>query len=69
MPITHEFIAMMLGVRRAGVTLAVGTLEKAGAIEQNRGTVTVIDRSRLEAASCECYEAIRRETETLLNGS
>ena len=69
MPITHEFIAMMLGVRRAGVTLAVGALEKAGAIERGRGTVTVIDRSRLEAASCECYGTIRRETETLLNGS
>jgi len=60
-PITHELIATLLGVRRSGVTVAVSTLEKAGAIAHDRGTITVLDRRRLEGAACECYEAVRRE--------
>lgn len=55
MPLTHEFMAMMLGVRRAGVTEAVGALERVGAIRLGRANVTVLDRARLEAASCGCY--------------
>ncbi|WP_162937480.1 Crp/Fnr family transcriptional regulator [Indioceanicola profundi] len=66
MPITHEFMAMMLGVRRAGVTVAVNTLAKSGAIAQERGFVNVLDRSRLEGASCECYQAIRQEVDRVL---
>ncbi len=56
-PVTHEFMAMMLGVRLASVTGAVNIMDKAGAIASERGIITALDRSRLEAASCECYAA------------
>jgi CRP-like cAMP-binding protein len=53
--LTQEFIAYMLGVRRAGITEAANALQKRKLIHYNRGTVTVLDARRLEAASCECY--------------
>jgi CRP-like cAMP-binding protein len=65
-PMTHEFMALMLGVRRAGVTVAVGILEKAGAVAHERGRITVVDRRRLEGASCECYRTVRRRFDRLL---
>ena len=58
-PMTQEFIATMLGVRRPGVTLAVGALQRAGLIVHRKGMVRVLDRPGLEAASCECYAAIQ----------
>ena len=58
---THEFMSMMLGVRRPGVSLAAGVLQKAGLIRYARGRMAVTDRPGLEAASCECYHAVRRE--------
>jgi len=61
LPLTHEFIAMMLGVRRAGVTVAAQSLQSAGLIEYAHGRITVVDREGLEAATCECYEVVRRE--------
>lgn len=64
--LTHELLAYMLGVRRAGVTEAAGALQQAGVIRYNRGRVEVIDRAGLEAASCECYGVIRRVYEELL---
>jgi CRP-like cAMP-binding protein len=63
---TQELIANMLGVRREGVTEAAGKLQKAGVIEYSRGRITVLDRPRLEAMSCECYEVVRKETDRLL---
>ena len=57
-PLTQEFIAHMLGTRRASVTVAAGILQKAGLIEYRRGQVTIEDRSGLEDASCECYKGI-----------
>jgi CRP-like cAMP-binding protein len=60
-PMTHEFLAMMLGVRRPGVTLAARALQENGLITYNHGTMTVLDRPGVEAASCECYRAIRDE--------
>lgn len=66
LPTTHEFVAKMLSVRRAGVTVAVAMLEQAGAISHARGSVTVLDRHRLEGASCECYAAVQRAIEPLL---
>jgi CRP-like cAMP-binding protein len=54
-PMTHEFLATMLGVRRAGVTETVGELHRSGLIQNHRGTVTILDREGLEEAACECY--------------
>ncbi len=63
---TQELIASTLGVRREGVTESAGKLQKAGIISYRRGHISVLDRPRLEAASCECYAVVRRESERLL---
>ena len=63
---TQELIANMLGVRREGVTEAAGKLQKAGVISYRRGHIKVLDRTRLEQMSCECYDVVRRETARLL---
>jgi CRP-like cAMP-binding protein len=63
---THEFISMMLGVRRPGVTIAAGILQKAGLVHYARGRMAIMDRHGLEAASCECYHTARREFARLL---
>lgn len=62
-PMTHEFLGMMLSVRRAGISVAAATLQKAGLIHYERGTVTITDRPGLENASCECYGIVRRAFE------
>jgi len=67
-PVTQEFLAMMLGVRRSGVTVAATALQQAGFIRYRRGHVTVIDRRGLESASCECYRTIADEFDRLLRG-
>lgn len=54
-PLTQEFAAMMLGTSRPTVTVVAGTLQKAGLIKYHRGRVTVVNRKKLEGASCECY--------------
>lgn len=62
-PLTQEFLAHMLGTRRASVTVAAGILQKAGLITYNRGSVKIEDRSRLEDAACECYASIKLQSE------
>lgn len=64
-PMTHEFLSMMLGVRRAGISVAAGTLQKAGLIRYTAGKITIADRAGLENASCECYGVTRRANERL----
>ena len=65
-PLTHEFLAQMLGMRRASVTEAVGTLQQAGLIAYRRGRMSIVDRAGLEAAACECYGVIKAEYDRLL---
>lgn len=63
---THEALASMLGVRRVGITIAAGALQRSGLIEYHRGEVTVLDRGGLEAAACGCYAADRQAYAILL---
>ena len=67
--LTQEFLAIMLGVRRAGVTVAAGELQRAGLIVYHRGHITVVDRAGLEAASCACYDVIRDEYNATLGAT
>jgi CRP-like cAMP-binding protein len=68
-PLTHRFLAAMLGVRRPSVTVAAGMLQQAGLVRYTRGRVTILDRERLEEASCECYRVVRDRHEQLLGDS
>lgn len=65
-PLTQEFLAIMLGVRRSGVNVAAGALRDAGIIRYSRGAVRVLDRPGLEAAACECYGVVRGQYDRLL---
>jgi CRP-like cAMP-binding protein len=66
LPLTQEFMAMMLGVRRPSITVTAGILQRAGLIRYSGGRVTILDRASLEAASCECYGAVKQRFATLL---
>ena len=59
-PMTHEFMAELLGVRRQTVTVTAGLLQEAGLVTFRRGYIRIVDRLRLEEAACECYGVIRR---------
>jgi CRP-like cAMP-binding protein len=67
-PLTQEFLAQMLGVRRPTVSIAAGMLAKAGLISYVRGVIRIIDRPGLEEATCECYRIIRGEFDRLVGG-
>ena len=64
-PISHEFLAMMLGVSRPTVTIVAGTLQKAGLIEYVHGKMTIVERAQLEKATCECYGTLKAEYQRL----
>jgi CRP-like cAMP-binding protein len=64
--LTQEFLSKMLGVRRAGVSVAAGILQKAGLIKYSRGRITIIDRAGLEGICCECYRIVRGEFDRLI---
>jgi CRP-like cAMP-binding protein len=59
--LTQEFLSHMLGVPRTSVTMIAGALQKKGLIRYSRGKISIIDRRRLEADSCECYRLVREE--------
>lgn len=64
--LTQEFLAMMLGVQRTGVSVAAGALQRAGLIRYRRGVVTILDRRGLRQGACECYGISKREFDRLL---
>lgn len=66
--LTHDILSTMLGVHRPAVTIAAGTLQKAGLIKYARGCITVTDRERLEQASCACYRVVEDEFRRVLGG-
>lgn len=66
LPFTQEFLSLMLGVRRAGVTEAAIILQAEGLIHYSRGRIMIIDRPGLETHSCECYPVIREEFDRLV---
>jgi len=63
---TQEFLAYMLGVRRAGITLAAGAMQRDGLIEYRHGRMTICDRAGLEEAACSCYSSDRQAYKSLL---
>ena len=65
LPLTHEFLAQMLGTGRATVTVAAGILQRSKLIEYSRGKVEILNRKGLEGAACECYQIIRGEDDRL----
>jgi CRP-like cAMP-binding protein len=65
--LTHEFLSFMLGVRRAGVTVAASALQRDGFITYARGKVSVLDRAGLESASCECFGTMTREYDRIFD--
>lgn len=64
---TQELVASMLGVRREGITVAAGNLQRAGLISYRRGHIAVLDRSGLERHTCECYAVVKKELRRLLS--
>lgn len=66
LPITHEFLATMLGVRRAGVTQGLTSLKAAGLVDTARRKIVILDRPGLEHTSCECYAIVATEYRRLL---
>jgi CRP-like cAMP-binding protein len=60
-PLSHEFLAQMLGTRRSSVTIAARNLQRGGSITHTRGEMKIVNRIRLENAACECYEALTKQ--------
>ncbi len=67
LPLTQDFMSVMLGVHRPSVTVTAGILQRAGLIRYSGGRVSIVDRPSLEAASCECYAAVQRRYAALVD--
>jgi len=67
LPLTQEYLAAMLGVRRVGVTESAGGLQRSGLIHYTRGNITILDRPELEQIACECYGTDREQFSQLLS--
>jgi CRP-like cAMP-binding protein len=63
--VTHDLMALTLGVRRAGVSVAASDLRSGGVINYHRGNIQIVDRQGLEAIACECYRVIKEEYDDL----
>ncbi|WP_376771061.1 Crp/Fnr family transcriptional regulator [Microvirga soli] len=61
LPLTHQFLGRALGVRRAGVTTAMGRMEETGLLHRGRGRIVILDRAGLESEACDCYRTLRAE--------
>ncbi len=61
LPLTQEFLAQMLGTRRSTVSVAASLLQRAGMISYTRGNVTIVNKTKLEEAACDCYEIIQQQ--------
>ena len=66
LPLTQEFLSRMLGVRRAGVSVAANSLRQHGLIDYHRGDIVVVDRPGVERISCECYKIVKQEYDAYL---
>ena len=66
LPLTQDFMAQMMGVRRPSVSLVAGTLQQAGLIKYRRGHITIVDIERVQDSACECYETVRAHYEAML---
>jgi Mn-dependent DtxR family transcriptional regulator len=65
-PITQEFLAEMLGVRRQTISIIAGTLQKAGLITYRRGVVQILNRKGLEEGACECYQVMKTSYDLIM---
>ena len=66
-PLTHDLLSRMLGVRRAGITTALERLERSGVVRKTRGALEIANRACLEQTTCECYRIITTEYQRLMN--
>jgi CRP-like cAMP-binding protein len=69
LPLTQEYIAQMLGVRRTSVTVVARTLQQAGMIRYRRGHIKLLDMPALQETACECYQTIKLNYDALLHSS
>jgi CRP-like cAMP-binding protein len=66
LPLTHDYLSQLLGVRRTSMTLAAQHLQEAGIIDYRRGVIRIRNRERLQHSACECYQAINKQFDRLL---
>jgi len=65
LPLTHEFLARMLGVNRSTVSLTAATLQRGGMVRYTRGKFTILDRKRLDEVACDCYRIVNEQYKRL----